>query len=97
LRLVRKTTLGEYRNLMHAFSTGLMSAGDFKAGYSQLAAEDSATRPEEISRILDRLSADIAACSFDALSSKETVDERELRARVTEALRVLDAIRHGGV
>jgi hypothetical protein len=94
---VRKTTLGEYRNLMHAFSTGLMSAGDFKAGYSQLAVEDNATRPAEISRILDGLSADIAAFSSDALSNKENVDERGLRARVTEALRVLDAIRHGGV
>jgi Bacterial self-protective colicin-like immunity len=96
LRLVRKTTLGEYRNLMHAFSTGLMSANDFEAGYGRLAVEDSATRPEQISRILDRLSADIAAFSSGALSNKENVDERELRARVTEALRVLDAIRHGG-
>jgi hypothetical protein len=94
---VRKTTLGEYRNLMHAFSTGLMSASDFEAAYSRLAVEDSATRPEQISRILDGLSADIAVFSSDALSNKERVDERELRARVTEALRVLDAIRHGGV
>jgi hypothetical protein len=94
---VRKTTLGEYRNLMHAFSTGLMSASDFEAGYSRLAVEDNATRPEEISRILDGLSADIAAFSSDALSSNERVDERGLQARVTEALRVLDAIRHGGV
>jgi self-protective colicin-like immunity protein len=93
---VRKTTLGEYRNLMHAFSTGLMSASDFEAGYSRLADEDNATRPEEISRILDGVSADIAAFS-SASSNKERVDERGLRARVTEALRVLDAMRHGGV
>jgi Bacterial self-protective colicin-like immunity len=94
---VRKITLGEYRNLLHAFSTGLMSASDFEAGYSRLADEDSATRPEEISRILGGVSADIAAVSSDALSNKERVDERGLRARVTEALRGLDAIRHGGV
>jgi Bacterial self-protective colicin-like immunity len=94
---VRKTTLGEYRNLMHAFSTGLMSASDFEAGYSRLADEDNATRPEEISRILDGVSADIAAFSSDASSNKERVDERGLRARVTEALRGLDAMRHGGL
>ena len=94
---MRKTTLGEYRNLMHAFSTGLMSASDFEAGYRRLADDDNATRPEEISRILGGVSADIAAFSSDAPSNQETVDERGLRARVTEALRVLDAMRHGGV
>ena len=94
---MRKITLGEYRNLMHAFSTGLMGASDFEAGYSRLANEDKATRPKEISRILDGVSGDIAAFSSDAPSNKERVDERGLRARVTEALRVLDAMRHGGV
>lgn len=82
---------------MHAFSTGLMSASDFEAGYRRLADEDNATRPEEISRTLDRVSAGIAAFSSDSPSNKEMVDERGLRARVTEALRVLDAVRHGGV
>ncbi len=94
---MRKIALGEYRNLMHAFSTGFMSTSDFEAGYGRLADEDNATRPEEISRILDGVSADIAAFSSDAPSNMERVDERGLRARVTEALRVLDAIRHGGV
>jgi Bacterial self-protective colicin-like immunity len=97
LCLVRKISLGEYRNLMHAFSTGIMSASEFEAGYSRLADEDNATRGEEISLILDGVSADIAASSSDAPSNKERVDERGLRARVTEALRVLDAMRHGGV
>jgi hypothetical protein len=94
---MRKVTLGEYRNLLHAFSTGLISPSDFEAGYGRLANEDSATRPEEISRILAGVSADIAAFSSDAPSNKERVDERGLRARVTKALRVLDAMRHSGV
>jgi hypothetical protein len=78
---LRNVTLGEYRNLMHAFSAGLISAGDFESGYRQLVDQDQATRPDEIATILK--------------SVLESSDESALRTHCTEALRALDMIKHG--
>jgi hypothetical protein len=78
---MRSVTLGEYRNLMHAFTSGHIGAADFEAGYLRLRLEDSAARPEEIARIIDEVST--------------ALHEPDLAARVTAALRTLDALRHG--
>jgi hypothetical protein len=78
---MRSVTLGEYRNLMHAFTSGRLGAGDFDTGYRRLREEDEATRPDEIGRILE----DVASA----------LDQPDLTARVTAALRTLDALRHG--
>ena len=78
---MRSVTLGEYRNLMHAFTSGHLGAADFEAGYRRLRDEDSATRPEEIARILEDVST--------------ALGQPDLTARVTAALRILDALRHG--
>jgi hypothetical protein len=78
---MRSVTLGEYRNLMHAFTSGHLGAGDFQASYRKLREEDGATRPDEITRMLDDVSA--------------ALDQEDLTARVTAALRSLDALRHG--
>ena len=85
---MRTVTLGEYRNLMHAFSTGRIGAGDFKEAYLHLFKEDRATRPQEIFRILEAIFGDLGAFS-------PGLDDSGLQLRVTEALRVLDAMRHG--
>lgn len=77
---MRTVTLGEYRNLMHAYSTGRIGAGDFKEAYLRLFKEDRATRPQEIFRVLEDI--------FGGL------DDPGLQARVTEALRLLDTMRH---
>jgi len=78
---MRSVTLGEYRNLMHAFTSGHIVAAEFEGGYQKLRQEDSATRPEEITRILDEVSS--------------ALHQPDLTARVTSALRTLDALRHG--
>ena len=78
---MRPVTLGEYRNLMHAFTSGHLGAADFEAGYHRLRDEDSTTRPEEIARILEDVST--------------ALGQPDLTARVTGALRILDALRHG--
>ena|GEM_PF-5535007 len=78
---MRNVTLGEYRNLMHAFCTGLISASDFESGYRRLVDEDQATRPDEIAAILR--------------SVPGGSDENALRTHCTEALRALDVIKHG--
>jgi hypothetical protein len=78
---VRNVTLGEYRNLMHAFTSGHLGAGDFESGYRRLRQEDSAKRPEEMVRLLEEVSSSIG--------------QPDLTARVTAALRALDALRHG--
>ena len=78
---MRSVTLGEYRNLMHAFTSGHLGVGDFQAGYLRLRQEDGATRPDEIARILDDIST--------------ALREPDLMARVTAALRFLDTLRHG--
>jgi len=80
-RGVRNVTLGEYRNLMHAFCTGLISASDFESSYRRLVDQDQATRPAEIAAILK---------SLTGIS-----DESALRTHCTEALRALDMIKHG--
>ena len=85
---MRTVTLGEYRNLMHAFSTGRIGAGEFKGAYVRLFEEDRVTRPQEIFRILEAIFVDLGAFS-------PGLDESGLQVRVTEALRVLDAMRHG--
>jgi hypothetical protein len=78
---VRNVTLGEYRNLMHAFTSGHIGVAEFEAGYKKRRQDDSATRPEEITRILGEVSS--------------ALGQPELAARVTVALRTLDALRHG--
>ena len=78
---MRNVTLGEYRNLMHAFTSGHIGVDEFEAGHQRLRQEDSATRPEEITRILDEVST--------------ALGQPDLAARVTVALRTLDALRHG--
>jgi hypothetical protein len=78
---MRNVTLGEYRNLMHAFTSGHIGVVEFEAGHQRLRQEDNATRPEEITRILDEVSA--------------ALGKPDLAARVTAALRTLDALRHG--
>ena len=78
---MRNVTLGEYRNLMHAFTSGHLGESDFEAGYRRLRDEDAATRPEEIARILEDVST--------------ALRQPDLTARVTAALRTLDALRHG--
>jgi hypothetical protein len=78
---MRSVTLGEYRNLMHAFTSGHLGEGDFQASYRHLRQEDNATRPDEIARILEDVSTGL--------------QEPDLTARVTAALRALDALRHG--
>jgi hypothetical protein len=78
---MRSVTLGEYRNLMHAFTSGHLGADDFQAGYLRLRQADGATRPDEIARMLDGISS--------------ALREPELMARVTAAVRVLDTLRHG--
>jgi hypothetical protein len=78
---LRNVTLGEYRNLMHAFCTGLISASDFESGYRHLIDQDQATRPAEVAAILD--------------SVPGSSDENALRTKCTEALRALDMIKHG--
>jgi hypothetical protein len=78
---MRTVTLGEYRNLMHAFTSGHIGAADFEAGYLRLRQEDSAARPEEIGRIIEEVSS--------------ALHQADLTARVTAALRSLDALRHG--
>ena len=85
---MRTVTLGEYRNLMHAFSTGRIGAGEFKGAYARLFQEDRVTRPQEIFRILEAISGDLGAVSPGH-------DDSGLQLRVTEAFRVLDAMRHG--
>jgi len=80
-RLMRSVALGEYRNLMHAFTSGHLGVGDFEAGYLRLRQEDGATRPDQIVRILDDVST--------------ALRQPDLTARVTAALRALDALRHG--
>lgn len=92
---MRSVALGEYRNLMHAFSSGLISASEFQDSYAKLANADKASRPEEIALILSALSADLAALADK--SPIERMNEASLRVRVTEGLRVLDAIKHGSV
>jgi hypothetical protein len=93
---MRIVTLGEYRNLMHAFSTGRIGAGDFKEAYLHLFKEDRATRPQEIFRILEAVFKDVGAFSPDpADRGRDGLDDSGLQVRVTEALRVLDAMRHG--
>ena len=93
---MRTVTLGEYRNLMHAFSTGRIGAGDFKEAYLHLFKEDRATRPQEIFRILDAVFKDVGTFSPDpADRGGDGLDDSGLQVRVTEALRVLDAMRHG--
>jgi hypothetical protein len=78
---LRNVTLGEYRNLMHAFSTGLISASDFESGYRRLVDQDQVIRPAEIAAILK--------------SVPGILDENALRTHCTEALRALDMIKHG--
>jgi hypothetical protein len=78
---LRNVTLGEYRNLMHAFCTGLINASDFESGYRRLVDQDEATRPAEIAAILK--------------SVQRSSDENALRTQCTEALRALDMIKHG--
>jgi hypothetical protein len=78
---MRSVTLGEYRNQMHAFTTGHLGADDFEAGYLRLRQEDSATRPDGIARILE----DVAS----------GLKQPDLMERVTAALRTLDTLRHG--
>ena len=77
---MRSVTLGEYRNLMHAFTSGHVGVGDFQAGYLRLRQEDGATRPDEIARMLDDIST--------------ALREPDLMARVTAGLRFLDTVRH---
>jgi hypothetical protein len=79
--MMRSVTLGEYRNLMHAFTSGHLGAGDFESGYRKLREEDSATRPEEIARLLEDVSI--------------ALGQPDLMPRATAALRTLDALRHG--
>jgi hypothetical protein len=79
---MRSVTLGEYRNLMHAFTSGHIGAADFETGYLRLRGEDGAKRPGEIARILEDVST--------------ALGQPDLAARVTAALRTLDALRHGG-
>ena len=78
---MRNVTLGEYRNLMHAFTSGHLGEGDFQAGYRRLREEDSAKRPDEMARLLEEVST--------------ALGQPDLTARVTAALRALDALRHG--
>jgi hypothetical protein len=78
---MRSVTLGEYRNLMHAFTSGHVGVADFEASYLRLRQEDGATRPDEIAHILDDIST--------------ALRQPDLMARVTTALRVLDTLRHG--
>jgi hypothetical protein len=78
---LRNVTLGEYRNLMHAFCTGIISASDFELGYRRLVDQDQANRPAEIAAILKRVPG--------------SSDENALRTHCIEALRVLDMIKHG--
>ena len=78
---MRSVTLGEYRNLMRAFTSGHIGAGDFEAGYRRLRTEDGATRPDEIARILEDVST--------------ALGQPDLMPRVTAGLRALDALRHG--
>lgn len=78
---MRTVSLGEYRNLMHAFSSGRIGETDFEESYLRLSKEDGATRSEEISRILDAVSAGL--------------HQPNLMGIVTAALRTLDAMRHG--
>ena len=78
---MRNVTLGEYRNLMHAFTSGHIGVAEFEAGHQRLRQEDSTTRPEEITRILDEVSS--------------ALGQPDLSPRVTAALRTLDALRHG--
>jgi len=78
---MRIVTLGEYRNLMHAFTSGHIGVAEFEAGYQRLRQDDSSMRPEEITRILDEVSS--------------ALGQPDLAARVTIALRTLDALRHG--
>ena len=85
---MRTVTLGEYRNLMHAFSTGRIGAGEFKGAYVRLFEEDRVTRPQEIFRILEAIFGDLG-------ESSPGLDDSGLQVRVTDALRVLDAMRHG--
>ena len=93
---MRTVTLGEYRNLMHAFSTGRIGAGEFKGAYVRLFEEDRVTRPQEIFRILEAVFGDLGAFSPDpADRAGDGLDDSGLQVRVTEALRVLDAMRHG--
>ena len=77
---MRKVTLGEYRNLMHAFVSGLIRAGDFKSQYLGLVEQDDARRLPEISQILG--------------SVEQGLDKPDVRAVVTVALRKLDAVKH---
>jgi len=77
---MRSVTLGEYRNLMHAFTSGHLGVGDFEASYLRLRQEDGATRPDEIARMLDDIST--------------ALREPDLMARVTAGLRFLDTVRH---
>ena len=85
---MRTVTLGEYRNLMHAFSTGRIGAGEFKGSYVRLFQEDRVTRPQEIFQILEAIFGELGAFS-------PGLDDSGLQVRVTDALRVLDAMRHG--
>jgi hypothetical protein len=78
---MRSVTLGEYRNLMHAFTTGHLGADDFETGYLRLRQKDAATRPEGIARILE----DVAS----------GLKQPDLMERVTAALRTLDTLQHG--
>jgi len=78
---MRSVTLGEYRNLMHAFTSGHLGADDFQASYLRLRQEDGATRPDDLVRMLDDISS--------------ALRQPELMARVTAAVRVLDTLRHG--
>jgi hypothetical protein len=78
---LRNVTLGEYRNLMHAFCTGLISASDFESGYRRLVDQDQVTHPDEIATILKSV-----------LGSS---DENALRTHCADALRALDMIKHG--
>lgn len=81
---------------MHAFCAGLMGADDFETSYRRLCEEDKATRPKEISNILDGVCADLDARASGSVQRSELRDS-DLEARVTEALRLLDALRHGSV
>jgi hypothetical protein len=78
---MRIVTLGEYRNLMHAFTSGHLGADDFQADYLRLRQEDGATRPADLVRMLDDISS--------------ALRQPELMARVTAAVRALDTSRHG--
>ena len=58
--------------------------------------EDRVTRPQEIFRILEAVFKDVGTFSSDpADRGKDGLDDSGLQVRVTEALRVLDAMRHG--